>query len=86
MIGETSVQDIKVGDTIYSDYTKVKYIVTHLPRLINGEDYYAMVRVDGQGYCYLKKSLRELQRDIYYSGENHYLIVKNMKLFKIEGC
>lgn len=86
MISKISVKDIKVGDVIYSDYTKAKYIVTHLPRLINGEDCYAMVRTDGKGYCYLQKSLRELQRDIYYSGENHYLFTKDMELFGVEGC
>lgn len=85
MLSEISIKNIEIGSILYSDYTKKRYVVSCLPRLINGEDYFALVRLDGAGYCYLHKTLDEVRRDVYCSGEDHYLI-KDGEWIMIEGC
>ena len=81
---EYKVKDIKLGDVIYSDFTEAKYIVCVLPRITNNKDFYALVRKDGRGWCYFRDSLEKLQREIYLSGEQHY-VIKYGEFIPVEG-
>lgn len=67
------LDDIKIGDILYSEYTNKKYLVSCLPKLIDNKDMFALIRLDGGGYCYLCDDLMEVKKYIYYSGEYIYL-------------
>lgn len=52
-------KETQLGDIVYSDFMDKFYTVSFLP--FNCEqDYYALIRLDGEGYYYLSKSMEEL--------------------------
>lgn len=56
---------LQVGMRVYSEYTGEWYTATILPNFIEeGEEIYALVRVDGSGYCYKSRTLSELQEKV----------------------
>ena len=78
------VKYLFLGDVIKSNYTGATYILSCLPNIIDNKDKYALIRQDGSGYCYLRDSLKEVQQQIYLSGEEHFLIKDNV-MIEIEG-
>lgn len=68
-LNKIKTEDIHIGNYAYSDYTDHWYIVSALPNFIReGVDSYALVRIDGHGYCYKSDSLDELKKKIYQDG------------------
>jgi hypothetical protein len=61
----SETEHLQVGMRVYSEYTGEWYTATILPNFIEeGEEIYALIRVDGSGYCYKSRTLSELQEKV----------------------
>jgi len=68
-INKVNTEDMQIGNYAYSDYTEQWYIVSALPNFIKkGYHVYALIRLDGLGYCYKSESLKELKNNIANDG------------------